>query len=342
MLSKKYEPRFGLYELTLRCNMNCIHCGSSAGQKRTNELTTEEWNNVTKQLADLNCKEITLLGGEPFLRKDWYEISTEIKDRGIKITYMSNGLLVDENTIEKLRKIEPKAISISIDGAKRETHDRIRQIKGSYEKCIQVISDFKKVGINTTVVTSVNKLNFQELPELKAMLLNKGIVWQLQIAIPLGRFKKELLLSKEEFYAAAIFIASTRKKYSTKELPIIGTHCFGYYSKKLRNVMVFPWTGCQAGISTIGIQSNGDVKGCLSLPPEFIEGNIRDNSISEMWQKPGFCSYNRDFKTSDLNNNCTDCKYGKKCRGGCLGVSIGTTGKSNGDTYCLKAIEEIM
>jgi len=322
--------------------MNCIHCGSSAGQKRTNELTTEEWNNVTKQLADLNCKEITLLGGEPFLRKDWYEISTEIKDRGIKITYMSNGLLVDENTIEKLRKIEPKAISISIDGAKRETHDRIRQIKGSYEKCIQVISDFKKVGINTTVVTSVNKLNFQELPELKAMLLNKGIVWQLQIAIPLGRFKKELLLSKEEFYAAAIFIASTRKKYSTKELPIIGTHCFGYYSKKLRNVMVFPWTGCQAGISTIGIQSNGDVKGCLSLPPEFIEGNIRDNSISEMWQKPGFCSYNRDFKTSDLNNNCTDCKYGKKCRGGCLGVSIGTTGKSNGDTYCLKAIEEIM
>lgn len=339
MLSKKYEPRIGLYELTLRCNMNCIHCGSSAGQKRTNELTTEEWNSVTKQLADLNCKEMTLLGGEPFLRKDWYEISNEIKDRKIKITYMSNGLLINENTIEKLRKIEPKVVSISIDGAKRETHDRIRQVKGSYDKCIKVISNLKAAGINTTVITSVNKLNFQELPELKAMLLNKGIVWQLQIAIPLGRFKKELLLSKEEFYTTAIFIASTREKYSIKELPIIGSHCFGYYSKKLRNVMVFPWNGCQAGISTIGIQSNGEVKGCLSLPPEFIEGNIRDNSISEIWQKPDFCSYNRDFEKSDLNNNCVDCKYGKKCRGGCLGVSIGITGKSNGDTYCLKLIE---
>ena len=106
--------------------------------------------------------------------------------------------------------------------------------------------------------------------------------------------------------------------------------------------MVFPWDGCQAGISTIGIQSNGEVKGCLSLPPEFIEGNIRDDSISEIWQKPGFCSYNRDFEKSDLNNNCVDCKYGKKCRGGCLGVSIGITGKSNGDTYCLKSIEEAM
>jgi len=342
MLLKKFEPRIGLYELTLRCNMNCIHCGSSAGKKRTKELTTEEWNNVTKQLADLNCKEITLLGGEPFLRKDWYEISNEIKNYGIKITYMSNGLLVNENTIEKLRKIEPKVISISIDGAKKETHDKIRRVKGSYDNCIEVISNLKKAGVNTTVVTSINKLNFQDLPELRSMLLNKGIVWQLQIAIPLGRFKKELLLSKEEFYAAAIFIASTRKKYSIKELPIIGSHCFGYYSKKIRNVMIFPWNGCQAGISTIGIQSNGEVKGCLSLPPDFIEGNVRDNTIFEIWQKPGFCSYNRDFKESGLNNSCIGCKYGKKCRGGCLGVSVGITGKPNGDTYCLKLIEEDM
>ena len=104
--------------------------------------------------------------------------------------------------------------------------------------------------------------------------------------------------------------------------------------------MIFPWNGCQAGISTIGIQSNGEVKGCLSLPQEFIEGNIRDNLISDIWQKPGFCSYNRDFKESDLNNSCIGCKYGKKCRGGCLGVSIGVTGKSNGDPYCLKTIEK--
>jgi radical SAM protein with 4Fe4S-binding SPASM domain len=342
MLSKNYEPRFGLYELTLRCNMKCIHCGSNAGQKRINELTKDQWNNITKQLADLNCKEITLLGGEPFLKKEWYEISTEIKDCGIKITYMSNGLLINEKIIEKLRKIEPKLVSISIDGSKKEMHDRIRQIKGSYDKCIQVISDLKKAEINTTVITSVNKLNLYELPELKSMLINKGIVWQLQIAIPIGRFQKELLLSKEEFYAVAVFIASTREKYSLKELPIIGTHCFGYYSKKLKNVMIFPWNGCQAGISTIGIQSNGEIKGCLSLPPEFIEGNVQDNSISEIWQKPGFCSYNRDFKESNLKNNCINCKYGKKCRGGCLGVSIGTTGKSNGDPYCLKTIEEEM
>jgi radical SAM protein with 4Fe4S-binding SPASM domain len=340
MFSKEYEPRFGLYEVTLRCNMNCIHCGSSAGQKRANELTTKDWYNVTKQLSNLNCKEITLLGGEPFLRKDWYEISKDIKDRGIKVTYMSNGFLINGNTIDKLRKIEPKTVSISIDGARKETHDKIRKLNGSFDKCIEVISNLKKADINTTVVTSISKLNFEELPKLRSMLINKGIVWQLQIAIPLGRFKKDLLLSKEEYYAAAIFIASTRKKYNLKELPIIGTHCFGYYSKLLRNPMVFPWNGCQAGISAVGIQSNGDIKGCLSLPSKFIEGNIRENKLSEIWRKRGFCSYNRDFKESDLNNDCIDCKYGRKCRGGCLGVSIGISGKSNGDPYCFKLIEE--
>ena len=340
MISKKYGLRHGLYELTLRCNMNCIHCGSSAGYKRPNELKTEEWNNVSRQLSDLNCKEITLLGGEPFLRKDWYEISKEIKDCGMKIIFMSNGLLINKNTIEKLRKIEPKLVSISIDGARKETHDKIRQVKGSFDQCFKAISFLKKAGINTSVVTSINKLNLQELPELRSMFLNKDIVWQLQIAIPLGRFQKDLLLSKEEYYTAAIFIASSQARYCKKELKIIGTHCFGYYSKMLRNVMIFPWNGCQAGISTIGIQSNGEVKGCLSLPPEYIEGNIRDTKILDLWEKPDFCSYNRDFRESDLNNNCVSCKYGKKCRGGCLGVSVGITGKPNGDTYCFKLIEE--
>lgn len=340
MFSKKNDLRHGLYELTLGCNMNCIHCGSSAGLKRDFELSTKEWMNVTKQLADMNCKEITLLGGEPFLRKDWYEISKDIKDNGIRTIFMSNGLLVNKNTVNKLRKIEPKVVSISIDGACEETHDKIRQVKGSFNKCFEAISNLKKAGIDTSVVTSINKLNFKELPKLRSLLINKDIVWQLQIAIPLGRFKKDLLLSKDEYYASAVFIASTQSKYCRKNMTIIGTHCFGYYSKMLRNVMVFPWNGCQAGISTIGIQSNGDIKGCLSLPPDYIEGNIRTNSISQIWEKPSFCSYNRDFKVADLNNWCIDCKYGKKCRGGCIGVSVGITGKPHGDTYCFKLIEE--
>jgi hypothetical protein len=62
--------------------------------------------------------------------------------------------------------------------------------------------------------------------------------------------------------------------YTFKELPITGAHCFGYHSKKLPNILLSTWTGCQAGISGIGIQSDGGIKGCLSLPDGYIEGYI--------------------------------------------------------------------
>ena len=321
--------------------MRCIHCGSSAGIKREKELSTDEWNSATKQISDLGCKTITLLGGEPFLRKDWYEISKNIRDSGVQLVIISNGFIINEKTITKLRQLEPYAVAISVDGGKAETHDSIRQIKGAFNKCLEVISMLKNADIPTTVVTTLNKLNFKELPDLRSYLLNKEIVWQIQIAAPMGRFSKEKMLSKEEFYAAGMFIAASRKKYSIEELPVVGAHSLGYNSKILPNINIVPcWKGCQAGISALGIQSNGGVKGCLSLPEEFIEGNVREEHLSEIWNYPLFCSYNREFQVENLNGNCKGCKYGKKCKGGCLTMSVAVTGQKNADSYCFKLIEE--
>lgn len=341
MFRKKFIPYSGLFELTLRCNMRCMHCGSSAGTKRVKELSTDEWKSIVKELSDLNCKMITLLGGEPFLRKDWYDISKTIRDYGIRLVMISNGLLIDEKTISKLRNLDTYAVAVSIDGGKAETHDTIRQMNGSFETCKKVISMLKNADIPTTVITTLSKTNFNELPEMRKQLLNKGIAWQIQMAVPVGRFPKKLMLSKEEFYTAAIFIATSRKKYSTKELPIVGAHSFGYFSGMLPNINITPdWSGCQAGITAIGIQSNGDVKGCLSLPEDFVESNIRQKSISEIWNDPEFCSYNRYFKQENLNGDCKDCKYGKTCKGGCLAVSAAVTNKRHYDPYCLKLIEK--
>jgi radical SAM protein with 4Fe4S-binding SPASM domain len=192
-----------------------------------------------------------------------------------------------------------------------------------------------------TVVTTLNKRNVNELPLLRDLLVNKGIAWQLQVASPMGRFPKELVLSKEDFYAAALFIATTRKKYNMKEMPIMGAHCFGYNSQILPNINLLPfWRGCQAGIALLGIQSVGAVQGCLALPDEFIEGNIKRSRLSEIWNSPAAFSYNRNFKRDGLTNDCRGCSYGKLCKGGCLSISTAMTGKLHGDPYCLHFIEQ--
>jgi radical SAM protein with 4Fe4S-binding SPASM domain len=341
MFKKKYTPYAALYELTLRCNMRCLHCGSSAGEQRTKELTTSQWLKVSKDLAELGCDYITLLGGEPLVRKDWYEIAEGIRDYNLRLTIISNGLLIDEKMITKLRNLDLYAIAISLDGATPESHDKIRQVKGSFNKCKEVLSMLKDAGINTSVITTLNKINFEELPALRDFLVDKEIAWQLQFAVPIGRFPRDLALSKEEFYSAAMFIETTRKKYGIKKLPVMGAHCFGYHSKYLRNVNIIPiWKGCQAGISALGIQSNGGVKGCLSLDDKYLEGNILETSIKELWNNPDFSSYNRQFKKDQLGENCKDCRYGKSCKGGCMSVSTAITGEAHNDSYCFKLIEE--
>jgi radical SAM protein with 4Fe4S-binding SPASM domain len=342
MFRRRYVPHSTLLELTLRCNMRCIHCGSSAGNSRDEELTTDEWQNVCNQLAELNCDQITLLGGEPLIRQDWYEIAQHIRNLGLKLAIISNGYQINENIINQFRRLEPHTIAISLDGATAEKHDSIRGMQGSFERCINSLKLLRNADLNTTIITTVHKMNLKDLPEIRNQILNRNIAWQIQIANPIGRFPKNLTLSKEEFYSLAMFIASTRKQYSIRELPITGAHCIGYCSSILPNLIIGQWRGCQAGIHTLGIQSNGGVKGCLSLTDEFTEGNIRENTISEIWNDPNFSSYNRNFTREDLNNECGNCKYGRNCRGGCLSVSTSLTGKKHGDPYCLHLIEKEM
>jgi radical SAM protein with 4Fe4S-binding SPASM domain len=339
--TKKYIPYQVVWETTLRCNLKCIHCGSSAGTARPNELTTDEGMKLIRDLAEINAREICFMGGEPFLRKNWYELAREVRALGMKFLVISNGFIVDEKIISKLVTLEPYAVSASLDGGTAKTHDHIRGVKGSFKKVMNYISLSKKANLPTTVITTVSKLNYKELPLIRDFLLNKSIAWQIQVCAPEGRFPQKLTLSKEEYYAVGAFIASMQKIYSRKELPVIGAHCFGYRSDFIPCLGLYPkFIGCQAGITILSIKSNGDVIGCLSTPEEYIEGNIRKRSIIDIWNDPDAFAYNRKFKKEDLGENCSDCRYGESCKGGCMGMSTALTGKPHNDPYCFYKIEK--
>lgn len=332
-----YKLRQVTWELTLKCNLRCIHCGSNAGEKRRKELTTKEALDVVKDLADLGVDEICFLGGEPFLRKDWFEIANEAKEFGIRTLFISNGC-INKNVISKLCKLEPYGVAVSIDGMEK-VHDAIRG-RSSFKKAISFLLSCKDNGLPMTIITTVNKLNLRELPKIKDFIIGKNIAWQIQIASPQGRLSMHLVVSEEEFYAVGLFIAWLRKKYSTKELPVIGAHCCGYFSNYLPNINMSYWKGCSAGINILGIKSNGDTIGCLSIPEKFIEGNLRRKGIKEIWNDNNAFSYNRKFNEEQLGTNCKGCKYWKKCKGGCNGLSFFMTNQFHNDPYCYYRIEK--
>ncbi len=332
-----YQLECAVWEFTLKCNLRCSHCGSSAGIARPDELTTKECIKLCEDLAELRCNDVSLMGGEPFLRNDWPQVAQCITDLGMNLNFVTNGILIDKY-IDDIAKYNPKVVGISLDGTE-QTHDRIRGKSGAFKKANNSIDLLIDRGIQATAITTVSKINFKDLHALKDVIYKKGCNWQIQVAMPFGNFDKRHLLTKEEYYAVALFISSQRIKTSFDNLPVIGAHCFGYNSKILPGC--HGWKGCTAGISSIGITSDGGIVGCLSMGNDcFIEGNVRDAPLKDIWQNPDNFKYNRQFIKNSLGPNCKDCKHGEKCRGGCNSVSYILTKKFHNNPYCFYTIEK--
>ncbi len=332
-----------MWELTLKCNLSCIHCGSTAGKERENELTLDESLKLCYELKKVGCKSVALMGGEPFLSKNFWSIAEKIKELGMDLCVITNGTIYNDKIMDRLKKLNLQALATSLDGAKETTHDRIRGFNGAFKKTLKFIDEALKRDIPVSVITTVSKLNISELTDLKDIIKNRNIAWQIQMAGSEGeRFSRDYLLDEEEFYSVGLFIEAMRRKYSTKELPVIGAHDMGYNSCLIKNIWLYDkWEGCQAGISIVGIRSNGDVVGCLSLNNDkFVEGNIRERSFYDIWNDENLFSYTRKFRKEDAGENCKGCRYIESCKGGCSEISLSKTHKLHNDPYCFYRFEK--
>lgn len=335
-------PHCAVWELTLACNLNCIHCGSSAGRKREDELSLEESLKLCEDLKGIDCKGVALMGGEPFMQPNWFAIAEKVNELDMELSIITNGWLGNDEKINRqLIELAPDCMTVSLDGGEAPVHDMIRGVKGSFDRATTAITNYVDLGFPTTAITTVHKLNLSQLIKIREFLsTKKGVAWQIQLATPFGRLERKHVLSPEEYYSVALFIAATREKYPN--LFIAGAHDMGYYSSFLPDLQVKGWYGCQAGITTLGIQSNGNIIGCLALGDEFVEGNIRMRPLKEIWYDDALFSYARHVKKKDIGSHCSRCNYRDLCRGGCSAVSHSMTGSLHQDPYCLHYIEQKM
>jgi len=337
----KYNLECAAWEITLRCNLQCFHCEFSAGEASSDELSTQEALNLCNDLARLKCKRVILMGGEPFLRKDWNLLATKIKELGMELAFISNGYINNKRIFSQLRDLSPVFIGVSIDGGKPQTHDKIRGVNGSFSRALNFVDKCIELKIPVIIITSVHKLNIGELPILREVLFHRDVFWEIQITDVAGRFSKEYLVSEDEFYSVGKFIYETQQMHPRGKKFINGAHDTGYHSNVFPNLTGFTeWTGCQAGVSLLAIESNGGVKGCSALITKFVEENIRNKSIVDIWNGPNSFAYNRKFKKQYLRGYCKSCTYGESCKGGCLMTSYMSTGTIHSDPYCFYRLEK--
>jgi radical SAM protein with 4Fe4S-binding SPASM domain len=325
------------WEITLACNLKCSHCGSSAGKTRPEELNTAEALNIVKQLADEGCSEMTLLGGEPLLRSDWPIIASSLIEHGIETSIVSNGLSVDSARVKQMVDIGVTALGLSIDGLE-QTHDELRGRKGSFLKVMKAMDYARSAGLATSAVTVVMPENIEELDCLSITLDSEGFEnWQLQLPIPTGRFCNKEWLSPGTSKQITEFIYRTKgysnlQMYAGCNLGYLGVN--DEFIRTANQEGLGFWSGCYAGVYLVAIRSNGDVTGCLTMPPEWTEGNLKATSLNEIWNSRRAFLYNRQFSRLELGDNCVSCNQSDFCRGGCRSMSYYMTGSKYNYPCC--------
>lgn len=339
------KPITCVWEITMECNMRCKHCGSACENALEGELTTEEALKFVDMCCDMGMIWLSISGGEPFTRKDLIKIVKYSVSKGLKINLISNGWLIDESIARELGKIKDDVrVNISLDGPSY-IHDFMRK-EGSFERAKQSYRILNKYGVNIGCTTTLTKKNIDHLNELKHFLISEKVpIWQVQIGMPMGTFTKHLdwTLEPQDLQKVINYCEQVSQE---GKIAIFPADCIGYYDERLRKILktsfnsenIAQWDGCYAGIEAFGILHNGDIVGCTSMRADKkVEGNIKTQTLREIWENPESFSWRRNFKKENLKGDCLKCTYAEKCLGGCSGIRLAFNGDVNSENlYCIQ------
>ena len=305
------------FELTLRCNEQCFHCGSRCSGREIDGLPVEKYQEIldeVKENFDISRMQLCVTGGEPLLYGDFFALMNYAHKLGYRWGMTSNGTLITREVAHHLREAGMGTISISIDGLE-ETHDRFRNRKGAWRKAMEGIQNLiDEGGFHAIQVTSVmNHENIYELEEMYEVFLDMDIdSWRVIGLEPIGRALEypERMLTKEDQLRLFSFIKEKRED----EMPVTYgcSHYLGLdWEREVRDWYFL----CNAGIYVASIMANGDVGACLDIErrEETIHGNVYEDRFTDIWNDRFQIFRSR---LSRRNASCKMCPAEKWCSGG--------------------------
>jgi len=333
--------RYAVLEITNRCNLRCPHCASTSGLPREDELTTAEWVALVDQIAGLGGEEITVIGGEALLHPDWPAICRAVVDRGMRLVIITNGLplVKNETALATLVELRPHIIGVSIDGATAASYRALRGVDAFDDVvalCHRLVADGHQ---RVNAITTFFRANLAEVDGFAELLDDTPINWQFQFASRGGeRFAHEQFLTVADY---GELTSQLRDLFVTRgdTLRLCPMDDFGYFpiDPALR-FLHQTWAGCIAGRELVGIRSNGDVLGCLSLADDFVEDNIGRRPLGDLWRDPASFARLR-AKERHLTGHCARCPHGADCRAGCSAMAYSATGSLGENPYCIRQLE---
>lgn len=317
------------WEATRRCNLRCAHCGSPSEEVDLDqELTTAEVIGAFDQIAhdfDMSqFRHINITGGEPFVRSDLLEIlhATSMWPFYRNVDIQTNGLFVADHpeVLQDLKPLGVTGLGISIDGLK-SSHDALRRMDGAWDKAVRAAQLAVEAGFVVTVSYVAHAKNMDDL-ELFHRFVRREIrprVFRVMFIDPLGRAADdgEYRLSPTQVQQVIAFLKreyeATCSQYSYPGVTMVELGCGGWLGTELEG-RVRPFIfHCIAGINNLGILFDGKLGSCSNISREFIEGDLRTDRISSVWENRYQKHRHPDWKRIGACVKCDEWEY---CHGG--------------------------
>lgn len=308
------------FELTYRCNLNCPYC--YVGQERNkDELSTQEWFDVIEQIPFYSL--VTLVGGEPLLRKDFIQIleKTAKKTFG-KAHVVTNGILITDEIIDAFIRTKMMLLSVSLDGF-GPNHDKNRAREGIFDKIITNLDNLnsRKKRPMVDIKTIVLPNNLDDLPKLYKLTQDMGFEFLSVSFLRNNNLKQNSVLHDrfiEEFnqvrYPIKPYFDMEHFKEIYKEIESMSKNSsvqlrfspkFETAADPLGKIEEFfnfdaqkpiqeIYTPCKYPLSNMMINPQGDVYPCLSQKV----GNIKTQSVKQAFNTPHYCCFRKNLKAN--------------------------------------------
>jgi len=319
-ISGQSIPISGTLELTFRCNLRCKHCYASYGHSGIagqEELTLPEIKRIIDEIVDEGCFWLLLTGGEPLVRRDFLDIYTYAKRKGLILTLFTNGTLLTPRIADYLAEWQPFGVEISLYGYTQETYERVTGIPGSHYRCMRGIEMLMDRGIPLGLKSMVMTLNKHELADMSAFAERLGVEFRYDPIVNPGlqkeKFPLQFRLSPEEILQIEQADEDRSKKWS---------ELYAQYSGVTpADHKLFL---CLAGKKSFLIDPYGRLSICTGLREPYFD--LREEHFRQGWESMSNYVLNAEY--SD-DYECRDCQIRILCSQ-CPASAILETGDPEG------------
>ena len=283
---KKRFPLRVMFELTYRCNLNCLHCYVPKSFRRESEgkdLKTKEIYHILDKLREAGCLYLGFTGGEPFAREDILDILRYAKAKGFEIMIYTNASLIDKKIADELKKLRPNKVDITINSLKKEALEKITRTPGSYERVFRAIELLHKRNIPLGFKSCVLKYNEDEVRNISKFSKSHNGLYRLDTML------MPRLDGSEQPYRYQGHMKNIRPQTT------------GHRSKNLFK--------CGVGLHNLVVNPFGELKMCIHIGyPKY---SVLETSLEDCWQR---LKELVDSITADENYECDKCQLQFYCR----------------------------